>query len=113
MTDQFGSFDGRDNRRTVLDLFKRLGAGQGERVAGMMRAGFLEGLIQVATGGFAGAPLIVTPCSAVEAYHLFVAITGCLGVAIEEAAGLLEEVVRFQGRNVEDRLRAMPGERRR
>ncbi len=92
-TSQFGAFDGRDNRKTVMDLFVRMGHGLAERVAGMKRAGFLQGLICVSTT-FAGKPLIVDPCSAVEAYHLFVAITGCLGVDIDDAAQLLEEVVR-------------------
>ncbi len=90
---QFGTFEGLDNRKTVLALFNRMGHGLSERVGGMKRAGFLQGLIFVSTT-FTGKPLIVEPCSAIEAYNLFIAITGCLGVDIEGAAQLLEEVVR-------------------
>jgi hypothetical protein len=108
VTDQFGSFCGLDNRKTVMDLFRRLGRGLPERQAGMMRAGFLQGLI-VASTSFPSQPLIVTPCSAAEAYHLFIAITGCLGVDIDQAAGLLEEVVRHgEAGNRDERRGKLP-----
>lgn len=90
---QFGSFDGLDNRKAILDCFRRMGQGLPDDVAGMRRAGFLQGLLSL-SDAFAGRPLLTTPCSAAQAYHLFVAITGCLGVPIELAARRLEEVVR-------------------
>lgn len=93
---QFGTFDGLDNRRTVMDLFQRLGQGKPELIARSMRAAFLQGLLDGSTKGFARLPRIVDPCSPVEAYQLFVAITGCLDVPVEWAARQLEEVVRRQ-----------------
>jgi len=95
-TAQFGSFDGLDNRKTVLDLFKRMGHGLTESEAAAARAGFLQGLVHSrSTTCFAMLPIFVSPCSVTEAYHLFVAITGVLGVPIDEGARLLEEVVRL------------------
>lgn len=93
-TGQFGSFDGRDNRKTVMDLFVRFGHNRPEAHAAAMRAAFLQGLMDHSTNCFAGKMVQVSPCSAVEAYHLFVAITGCLGVPVEKAARTLEMVVR-------------------
>ena len=90
---QFGSWDGKDNRKTVMDLFVRMGHGLPEDIAGAKRAGFLAGLIAL-SGSFPGKPLRVTNCTAPEAYTLFVAITGVLGVSIDEAAEMLEESVR-------------------
>jgi hypothetical protein len=91
---QFGSFEGLDNRKTILDLFKRMGHGLTDEMAGMRRAGFLQGLLNLSQNGWSQKPSIVDPCSAAEAYQLFVAITGVLGVEINQAAVLLEEVVR-------------------
>jgi hypothetical protein len=91
---QFGSFDGKDNRQTIMQCFKRMGHGLTDDLAGMRRAGFLQGLLMQSTNGFKDKPSIVDPCTAVEAYHLFVAITGVLGVPIHDAAVLLENVVR-------------------
>lgn len=93
---QFGAFDGLDNRRTVMDLFQRLGGNEPEHLKRARRAGFLTGLISLSDNGFGGllSATRITPCSAGEAYFLFVAICGVLGVPIEEAAKLLEEVVR-------------------
>jgi hypothetical protein len=93
-TGQFGAFDGRDNRRTILDCFRRMGGHLSEELAGMRRAGFLQGLLVASDTGFAQRPIFVDPCSAVEAYYLFVHMTGCLGIPIEKAALMLEEVVR-------------------
>lgn len=91
---QFGSFDGLDNRRTVYRCFVRMGRGVSDEVASNLRAGFLRGLIAASTTGFAGTAPRVDPCSAAEAYKLFVAITGCLGVDVTRAALALEEVTR-------------------
>jgi hypothetical protein len=94
---QFGSFEGRDNRRELLILLGRLGKGLPEQQANEVRAAFLHGLMGgTVSDFFAGRPLLVSPCSAVEAYHLLVAITGVLGVNIEDAARSLEDIVRQQ-----------------
>ncbi len=90
---QFGAFDGLDNRKDVLRMFQRIGHGDPEEVAAAKRACFLSELMAGSKtfgdkGGF------VTPCSATDAYLEFVAITGCLGVDVNEAAKRLEEVVR-------------------
>lgn len=90
---QFGSFDGLDNRKTVMGLFVRMGRGLPADLAGMRRAGFLSGLI-ACSSSFGARRMVVDPCTAIEAYKLFVAITGCLGVPIDRAAKLLECVVR-------------------
>ena len=62
------------------------------------RAGFLQGLIKLSGNCFAEKACIVSPCSAVDAYFLFVAITGCLSVDIDMAAKVLERVVRERER---------------
>lgn len=92
---QFGSFDGLDNRRAVMELFVRMGDGLDEYSAARRRATFLQSLIRGSTSGFSRTPgFSVSPCSAVDAYLLFVAITGCLDVPVERAAKLLEAEVR-------------------
>jgi hypothetical protein len=91
---QFGSFEGLDNRKTVLDCFVRLGHELGEVEAAKKRAWFLQGLLSDSTNGFADKMVRVSPCTAVDAYMLFVAITGVLGVPVERAAKRLEEYVR-------------------
>lgn len=92
---QFGSFCGADNRRTIFECFERMGRNLTDEQAGARRAGFLTGLQYLILGGLAGRPIVIegrpTPG---EAYKLFVAITGCLGVEINAAAALLEEAVR-------------------
>lgn len=90
---QFGAFDGLDNRKTVMSLFVRMGRGVPEEVARKRRQGFLQALLDL-SDTFTTNRLLVTPCSAAEAYHLFTAVTGCLGVDVTEAAQLLERVVR-------------------
>ncbi len=92
---QFGSFDGKDNRKEVLRLFQKMGHGVSEEVAAARRAQFLSALLRgSAMPGMATKPCLVTPCSPTDAYFEFVALTGCLGVNIEEAAKQLEEAVR-------------------
>lgn len=90
---QFGSFDGFDNRKEVMRLFVKMGDGLPEEIAMKLRARFLQKMLSDSTNGFAQKAMIVTPCSAVEAWHMFVAICGCLGVKIEEAAKKLEEAI--------------------
>lgn len=91
---QFGSFDGRDNRRAVMDCFVRMGHGLSEFDAACRRARFLRRLVGQSAQGWSQLPAAITPCSAAEAYHLFVAITGVLGVPIDRAAMILEQEVR-------------------
>lgn len=90
---QFGSFDGLDNRREIMRLLVRLGDGLSSDQGAARRASFLRALIDLSGNGFAGRLPTVTSCNAVEAYHLFIAITGCLGVPIETAARRLEQEV--------------------
>lgn len=87
---QFGSFDGVDNRKEVRILFERMGKDFPEPVAMAMRAKFLESLIPESVSCFASKPLKVDPCSASQAFALFVQITGVLGVPVEKAAKLLD-----------------------
>ena len=91
---QFGSFDGLDNRREIMILFQRLGDGLPDQIANERRAAWLQSLIPHSVSGMATSPLIVQPCDAIEAYRLFVAITGVLGVPIYKAAKMLDEEVR-------------------
>jgi hypothetical protein len=93
---QFGTYDTLEDRRTILGLFVRMGKGLPEPLARERRAAFLRRLVAAPTTGFKGRPLLVTPCSAAEAYFLFTAITGCLGVSIDAAARRLEAEVRRQ-----------------
>jgi hypothetical protein len=93
---QFGSFDGLDNRKALMAMIGRLGHGQPEALAARTRAAFLRSLIPESVNGFAPRPLIVSPCTVVECYHLLVAITGVLGVPIDVAARKLEAEVRRQ-----------------
>lgn len=58
------------------------------------RARFLKGLLGGSRTGFGGKMMHVPACGQVDAYHYFIAITGCLGVGIEEAAKQLEREVR-------------------
>lgn len=88
------AFDGLDNRKTIVDLFVRFGKGHSFKEAGEKRAGFLKAMLQLSTKGFGTLPVEITPCSAGEAYHLFVAICNSLGVNIEWGARILEDVVR-------------------
>ena len=90
---QFKSFDGLDNRREIIILFQRLGEGLPDVIANQWRAKWLQSLIPHSVSGMATAPLIVQPCDPIEAYRLFVAITGVLGVPIDKAAKMLDEEV--------------------
>jgi len=94
VTGQFGSFDGLDNRKTVMSLFSRMGRGLTEEIAALRRRDALKRLIALSENCFADLMVEVTPCSAVEAYFAFTAITGCLGVPVEKAARQLEEEAR-------------------
>jgi len=91
---QFGSFDGFDNRRDVMRLLARLSQGVPESIGCQRRRAVLVRLMALSTSGFAGKPVDLGPLSTVEAYFAFTALTGCLGVPVEEAAKRLEDEVR-------------------
>lgn len=93
---QFGSFDGRDNRRELMILFQKLGERLPRPLADERRADFLRKLVRLSGNGFASKMARITPCDPVAAYWMFGAITGCLGVSIDRAARLLDEEVRRQ-----------------
>lgn len=95
-TCQYGSFDALDNRREVFILFERLGLGLTEADGNERRAAFLRKLLTFSENGFAEKMVQITPCNAVDAYRIFGAITGCLGVNVDKAAKLLDNVVRKQ-----------------
>src|SRR5712671_5654011 len=89
-----GSFDGRDNRKALIDLFNRLGHGLDEYSAGMKRAMFLRSLLNQADATWQGKRLKVDPCSTTDAYMLLVALCSGFGVPMEVAAKKLEAAVR-------------------
>ena len=87
-------WDGLDNRRTIYDCFVRMGRNLPEDLAASRRAGFLQGVSDIATGPFRrwfieGSPTVQ------EAYDLFLQITAFAGVDIDSAAKLLEKAVRL------------------
>jgi len=99
VTGSFGSFDGLDNRRELMELFARLGDGVPEAEGARRRQQFLQALVNDSTTGFSDKVARVSPCSAVEAYLLFLAITSGgsrngLGVGIDGAAARLQALVR-------------------
>jgi hypothetical protein len=91
---QFGSFDGLDTRKELMILFQRLGEPLPEILKRERRAIFLRRLLNLSTTGFSGKLPQIKPCDPVEAYFTFVAITGCLGVDVNQAAKMLEAEVR-------------------
>lgn len=93
---QFGSFDGLDNRKSIMDLFVRFADGKSEEQARQNRAIFLTRLIKLSGNGFAATLPQIKPCSAVEGYLFFTAICGQLGVPIERGARQLEDYIRRQ-----------------
>lgn len=88
------SFDGKDNRRTIIDCFRRMGRTLPEHQAAYARAVFLRWLVTSKSQPFHGVTLAVTPCSPEDAYALFLQIVAHLGVPILEAVKSLEEAVR-------------------
>lgn len=91
---QFGSFEGLDNRRTLFELFHKMGHGLNETQAAVKRADFLKRMLSLSANGFSKFPVKITPCSANEAYFLLVSMATALGVSLEEAALKLEQEVR-------------------
>lgn len=93
---RIGTFDGLDNRKCLFENLKRLGHGLDEYRAGLVRAHFLRSLLDEADPQWHGKThrLRVDPCSAIEAYHLLVALMSGFGVPIETAAKRLETALR-------------------
>lgn len=88
MASELEAFDGRDNRKEIMQLLGRLGSDDA-------RARFLEGLIPHSLKGFAGAPMKVTgKCDPVAAYFMLVSTCNELGVSINTAARKLERIVK-------------------
>jgi hypothetical protein len=106
---QFKGFDTLENRRDVFLLLKRLGDGVPDQAGNERRAGFLQGLIYMHDSPFVGKPMTVEPCTAIEAFQLFGAITGCLGIDAERAAIILEKLVQHLtgGKDTSDDRRAL------
>ena len=94
MRSQFDSFDGLDNRKAIMDLLGRLGHGLPEQEQAEERGRFLRSLLRYSINGFAAKKMQFPPCSVVDAYFAFIAITSSLGVSIDKAARLLEREVR-------------------
>lgn len=95
MSQQFDTFDNLGDRRELVILFQRMGAGLPDAVARVVRARWLESLIPESLSGLATAPLAINPdaCHPYGAYHLFVQIVGVLGVPIRVAAQRLDAYV--------------------
>lgn len=89
-----GTWDGLDNRRWLMESLEALGHGLDEYRAGMKRAMFLRGLLDEAEPFWIGRSLRIDPCSAVEAYHLLVALMSGFGIPMERAAERLEAEMR-------------------
>ena len=94
--DQFGSFDGPDNRRELMILMQRLGDRLPDAQARERRASFLRRIVKMSGNGFADKAVKITPCDAVQAYWILVNVCGCLSVDINAAAKLLDETVKRQ-----------------
>lgn len=86
---QIDQFDGLDNRKVLIDCFRRMGRTLPEMQAAQVRAAWLQWLAR--NGGF---NVEVTPCSPEDAYAVFLQITAHLKVPILEASLALEEAVR-------------------
>lgn len=95
-TQQFDTFDNREDRREIIMLFEKLGEGLPDAMANEVRAKFLAGLIRTSLGAMAQKVPEINPkeCYPVGAFLLFVAITGVLEVPIREAAKRLDETVK-------------------
>ena len=85
MSLQFDTFDTVEDRKELVILFQKLGAGLPDAQARQMRASWLESLITESTS-YRSPTVDPVSCSPVGAYHLFIQIVGVLGVSIREAA---------------------------
>lgn len=87
-------FDGLDNRKVIIDCFRRMGGTLPEWQAAQVRALFLRNVVGKLSRTFGGITVAVTPCSVEEAYALFLQICANCGVPILEGVEALEEAVR-------------------
>lgn len=91
MKSELSTFDGRDNRKDIMQMLFRLGTDT-------RRAAFLESLIPSSLKGFKDAPCKVKGnCDAVAAYFMLVSICNEIGVSINTAASRLEKEVKKGG----------------
>lgn len=89
MSGQFGTFDGLDNRRELFRILERIGEGESEERAAVLRARALQRLTGLSPSQLA--PLVqCRPMSPADAYCSLVGLTGVFGVPIEQAAMQLE-----------------------
>ncbi len=87
MKTELESFDGKDNRKEIMELLFKLGDDR-------KRALFLESLIPSSLKGFSGVPMKVTGnCDPIAAYYMLVSICNELGVSINFAATKLQKVI--------------------
>lgn len=92
---QMKLFDGRDNRKTIIDCFRRMGRNLPDDMAGARRAGFLSGIAFAINGAFKGRPIVIEGSPTTEeAYDLLLQICAHVGVPIQTAAELLEKAVK-------------------
>ena len=88
------AFDGLDNRKVIVDCFRRMGGSLPEWQAAQVRALFLQKVVAKHSKTFGGVSIAVTPCSPEEAYTLFLQVCAHAGVPVEEGVLALEEAVR-------------------
>lgn len=93
-TKQFDTFDTLEDRRELVILFEKLGAGLPEPMQREYRARWLEKLATSELGYFPDAPIKITPLGAGDAMRVFTQIVGVLGVPICEAAIKLDRAVK-------------------
>lgn len=91
---QFGTLDGLDNRKAIVQMFERLGHGASEEVAAARRANVVQELLSLPCPEVVQNAKPANPLSAVEAYLAFVGMTGVLLVDPDAAAQRLENIVR-------------------
>lgn len=91
---QFAGYDSPETRKLIYRLLDELGHGMPEDRAADVRAAWLRSLLRYSQNGFAQRAVKIIPCSSVEAYRVFNAITAALGVPISKAVQLLEQTIR-------------------
>ena len=94
-TKQFDTFDTLEDRREMVILFEKLGAGLPELQANDVRAKFLRMVVLLATNGVESSQAEIDPsqCHPAGAYMTFVHLVGVLLVPMADVMKLLEKVV--------------------
>lgn len=91
MKTELETFDGRDNRKDIMQMLFRLGTDA-------RRAAFLESLVPLSLRGFSACQMKVRGnCDPCAAYFMLVSICNEIGVSINEAARRLEKEVKRAG----------------